>query len=152
MNKLDSGGHFVTQYIRTFTHPCLHSFCVIYVAYHLWGKFISLCRKGHNLKKNIIMWILWGNIRSMGTPRWREYTVSLSTSISSSTLSRHPDIPGHQQQWNSEGGSNFKEDQSICGGRGGGGGEVRGGGIILHKNENLQSWQLCELIQFRIQR
>ena len=32
-------------------------------------------------------------------------------------------IPGHQQQGNSKGGSNFKEDQSLCGGKGGGGGE-----------------------------
>ena len=55
-------------------------------------------------------------------------------------------IPGHQQQWNSEGGSITKEGQSICGGGGGGGGEVKGRGIIL------QSWQLCELIQYRIQR
>ena len=35
-------------------------------------------------------------------------------------------IPGHQQQRNFQmGGSNFKEHQSLCGGKGGRGGEVR---------------------------
>ena len=43
----------------------------------------------------------------------------------------------HQQQGNSKGGSNFKEDQSLCGGRGGGGGEVR------ERNHFAQEWKFA---------
>ena len=96
-----------------------------------------------------------GNIRSMGTRQWREYTdfvinlLHLVINFIPTCCTEMMLVLASQDINNNEtprGAQSLKKTNQYVEGGGGGGREVKGRGIIL------QSWQLCELIQCRIQR